>query len=129
VFIVRFGRARLFTRRGYDWSDRYPLIRLAAEALTVDATIDGESVICDGDGLADFERLHSREHDRSAVLFAFDPLELEGRDLRTDPLERRKDQLWALLVAPTTEIIFNEHLEEVPSVLAPRRPNKTSLAL
>jgi hypothetical protein len=29
----RGGRARLFTRRGYDWFDRYPLIRAAAEAL------------------------------------------------------------------------------------------------
>jgi ATP-dependent DNA ligase len=28
------GRVRLFTRRGYDWSDRYPLIAKAVAALS-----------------------------------------------------------------------------------------------
>jgi bifunctional non-homologous end joining protein LigD len=58
----RGGRVRLFTRRGYDWTDRYPLIRAAAEALPVDATIDGEAVVLDDAGLASFELMHSREH-------------------------------------------------------------------
>ena len=39
----RSRRVRLFTRRGYDWTDRYPLIAAAATALPADATIDGES--------------------------------------------------------------------------------------
>jgi ATP-dependent DNA ligase len=108
----RGGRVRLFTRRGYDWTDRYPLIRSATQALPVDATVDGEAVICDANGLADFERLHSREHDRQAILYAFDLLELEGRDLRAVPLDQRKDQLRALLVASASGIVFNEHLEE-----------------
>jgi bifunctional non-homologous end joining protein LigD len=66
-------RVRLFTRRGYDWADRYPLIRKAVEALrTASATIDGEAVCCDEAGIAIFERLHSRAHDREAFLYAFD---------------------------------------------------------
>ena len=37
-------RVRLFTRRGYDWTDRYPLIRKAVAAIrTASAVIDGES--------------------------------------------------------------------------------------
>src|SRR5215472_7895471 len=32
-------RVRLFTRRGYDWADRYPLIREAMLALPQDATM------------------------------------------------------------------------------------------
>jgi ATP-dependent DNA ligase len=40
----RGDQVRLFTRRGYDWSDRYPLIAAAAAALAVDATIDGDAV-------------------------------------------------------------------------------------
>ena len=64
----RGGRVRLFTRRGYDWIDRYPLIRVAAEALPVDATIDGEAVVVDDAGLASFELMHSREHDQRAIL-------------------------------------------------------------
>ena len=72
------GRVRLFTRRGYDWTDRYPLIHHATEALPADATIDGEAVARDAAGIADFERLHSREHDRAVILCAFDLLELDG---------------------------------------------------
>ena len=36
-------RVRLFTRRGYDWADRYPLITKAMAALPRDATIDDEA--------------------------------------------------------------------------------------
>ena len=37
------NRVRLFTRRGYDWADRYPLITKAMAALPRDATIDDEA--------------------------------------------------------------------------------------
>src|SRR5215469_9555774 len=58
-------------------------------ALPRDATIDGEAAM----GVANFELLHSRQHDRRAFLYAFDLLELDGLELRPFPLERRKDQL------------------------------------
>jgi IS5 family transposase len=38
-------------------------------------TIDGEAVWCDSDGLAIFDRLHSRAHDGEVSLYAFDLLE------------------------------------------------------
>jgi ATP-dependent DNA ligase len=44
--------------------------------------IDGEVVVCREDGLACFELLRSREHDKAAILYAFDLLERNGRDLR-----------------------------------------------
>src|SRR5215469_11546107 len=59
----RADRGRVFTRRRYDWTERYPLIREAMLALPQDATIDGEAVVCDPMGVANFELLHSREHD------------------------------------------------------------------
>jgi bifunctional non-homologous end joining protein LigD len=41
----RDGRVRLFTRRGFGWSERYPCIWKAVAALrTASATIDGEAV-------------------------------------------------------------------------------------
>jgi uncharacterized protein YcfJ len=62
----RDDRVRLFTRRGYDWTDRYPLIRKAVAALQLgSAVIDGEVVCCDGAGVAVFEKLHSRAYDDS----------------------------------------------------------------
>jgi bifunctional non-homologous end joining protein LigD len=67
---------RLFTRRGFDWSDRYPRIVEAAKGIKGSFLIDGEAVVSDECGIADFEQLHSRENDKSAMLWAFDLLEL-----------------------------------------------------
>jgi bifunctional non-homologous end joining protein LigD len=64
----RGDRVRLFTRRGYDWTDRHPLVAAAAETLACDATIDVEVLVCDDIGVADFERLHGRAHDGQAFL-------------------------------------------------------------
>jgi bifunctional non-homologous end joining protein LigD len=90
----RDGRVRLFTRRGYDWTDRYPLIRTAMAALRASsAAIDGEAVCCDGAGVAVFEKLHSRAFDNEAFLYAFDLIELDGEDWRPRPLEERKARL------------------------------------
>jgi bifunctional non-homologous end joining protein LigD len=56
-------RVRLFTRRGYNWSHHYPRIVEAAKRLKRSFVIDGETVVSDKHGIADFEKLHSREHD------------------------------------------------------------------
>jgi ATP-dependent DNA ligase len=54
---------RPFTRRGFDWTDRYPAIARTAAKLTARSfTIDGEAVVCGPDGIAVFEALHRRQH-------------------------------------------------------------------
>jgi hypothetical protein len=55
--------------------------------------IDGEAVACGDDGLPAFDRLRYRRVDASVFLFAFGLLELDGRDLRREPLEVRKATL------------------------------------
>jgi ATP dependent DNA ligase domain len=68
---------RLFTRRGYDWTDRYPAIANAAGKLKARSfTLDGEAVVCGADGVALFDALHRRGHIHDAILQAFDLLEL-----------------------------------------------------
>jgi bifunctional non-homologous end joining protein LigD len=106
-------RVRLFTRRGYDWSERYPLISKAVAALNAtSATIDGEAVVCDDEsGLSIFEELHSRRSDDRVSLYAFDLLELDGEDFRPQPLHARKAQLEKLLAKAPSGIQFNEHVE------------------
>jgi len=47
-------------------------------------------VACDGDGLAVFDLLHSKANDARVFLYAFDLLELNGEDVRPNPLEYRK---------------------------------------
>src|SRR4249919_1620386 len=49
---------RLITRRGNDWSDRFPLVVEAVNHLKVrSCLIDGEVVCCDERGLARFDVL------------------------------------------------------------------------
>jgi ATP-dependent DNA ligase len=82
---------RLLTRNGHDWTGRFPLIAEAAGALRARSfLIDGEAVACDGDGLPVFDRLRYRRQDGRVFLYAFDLLELNGRDMRREPLEARK---------------------------------------
>jgi bifunctional non-homologous end joining protein LigD len=61
LIVVRDGaRVRLFTRSGYDWSDRYPLIVEAAlKNRTTSFAIDGEAVLLGVDGVSDFNGLHT----------------------------------------------------------------------
>jgi bifunctional non-homologous end joining protein LigD len=67
----------LFTRRGYDWSGRYPSIAVTATLLRARSfTLDGEAVVCGPDGVAVFDALHRRGTVSEAMLYAFDVLEL-----------------------------------------------------
>jgi ATP-dependent DNA ligase len=70
---------RLFSRRGHDWSERFPRITEALASLTArSATIDGEAVVCcPKTGLSLFDRLHSGRFDREVILCGFDLLELK----------------------------------------------------
>jgi bifunctional non-homologous end joining protein LigD len=67
---------QLFTRRGYDWSNRYPAIARAAAKLRAKSfTIDGEAAVCGPDGIAIFDGLHRRGTVTQAMLYASDLLE------------------------------------------------------
>ena len=82
------NRVRLFTRRGYDWSHRYPRIAVALKMLRVTSiTLDGEAVWCGNDGKSDFDKLHSNAHDHDVFMYGFDLLEVNGDDYRKEPLE------------------------------------------
>jgi ATP-dependent DNA ligase len=98
--------------RGYDWTDRLPLIVAAAERLRATSfVLDGEGVILRPDGVADFDRLHARRHDGEVQLLGFDLLELDGVDLRGEPLDRRKATLASLLRRSRDGIQLVEHIE------------------
>jgi bifunctional non-homologous end joining protein LigD len=109
---------RLFTRRGYDWTDRYPAIARAAAKLRARSfTIDGEAAVCGPDGIAIFDALHRRGTVTAAMLFAFDLLEPDGVDYRPLPLRQRKDRLARLLARVQVGITINEHTDEDGAVV------------
>jgi bifunctional non-homologous end joining protein LigD len=104
-------RVRLFSRRGYDWSHKFPLIVGALRVLTEPVIVlDGEAVVCGHDGVADFEKLHSREYDDQVFLYAFDLLAIRDFDWRPLPLHARKARLHRVLRKGPPGIQFNEHL-------------------
>ena len=109
---------RLLTRNGHDWADRYSLIVEAVNHLRVrSCLIDGEVVCCDDRGLATFQLLRHRRNEPQAFLYAFDLLELNGTDMRREPLEVRKATLASLLRKSRPGVRLNEHLEHPDGAL------------
>jgi bifunctional non-homologous end joining protein LigD len=114
IAVISAGRARIFTRRGLDWSSRLPSIRAALEALPVtSATIDGEAAMAGQDGISDFFALHEALAAGSAPdagLIAFDLLELDGKNLRVDAIEARRKRLKRLIGPPASALQFSDEI-------------------
>jgi bifunctional non-homologous end joining protein LigD len=74
-------------------------------------------VACGPDGIALFDRIRYRRHDADVFMWAFDLIELNGDDLRRDPLAVRKATLERILARAAPGIRFNEHLDEEDGLL------------
>ena len=59
-----------------------------------------------------FNALHSQARDADVFLYAFDILELDGKDLRRERLETRKGKLAKTLRRVKDGILLNEHIED-----------------
>jgi bifunctional non-homologous end joining protein LigD len=96
---VEKGRAQLRTRKGLDWTQRFPEIAAEGRALS-DCIMDGEICALDENGVPSFAGLQqalSSGNTGGLVYFVFDILFLEGVDLRQEPLSARKEMLAALI--------------------------------
>ena len=106
-------RVKLYSRPGNDLTDRFPLIVEALNKLRPrSCIIDGEAVACGEDRISSFDRIRYRQHDAGVFLYAFDLIELNGDDLRRDPLAVRKATLASLLARAAPGLRFNEHMDE-----------------
>ena len=88
--------AKIFTRRGHDWTQRFK--KIAGDAFLINASsaiVDGEVVAPAADGGTDFSVLQTQLRGKSdkIVLVAFDLLYLNGYDLRKLPLVERNAHL------------------------------------
>ena len=100
AFMARRDAAgvRLLTRNGHDFGGRFPLVAAAVAVLPArSCLIDGEAIVTDQNGLAVFDLIRGRRPGAPVVLCAFDLLELDGEDLRREPIETRKSTLRSLL--------------------------------
>ena len=112
---IEDGEVTLKTRKGLDWTGKYPAIARSASALP-DAIIDGEICALDENGAPDFAALQaalSEGKTDALVYFAFDLLFVGDEDVRELPLTERKERLAALLsgAGEDPRLRFVEHFE------------------
>jgi bifunctional non-homologous end joining protein LigD len=112
---IRDGEARLITRHGKDWTDRFaPVAREAGKLPASQAILDGEVVVLEPDGTTSFQSLQNalaENRQDDLVYFAFDLLYLDGYDLRRSPLLARKQALDGLLAGRAGAIRMGDHVE------------------
>jgi bifunctional non-homologous end joining protein LigD len=112
-------RVRILTRGGFDWTLRFPTIAHEIRELGIDsAIVDGEAVVIDERGASDFgalqQALGGRGGKRSAagaLLYAFDLLYLDGRDLQALPLSERRRMLIDLIGKQHRSIRLSEEVD------------------
>ncbi len=96
---IEDGAVSLKTRKGMDWTEKFPAIAKQASKLP-DAIIDGEIVALDHNGHPDFASMQAALSDGKTddlIFYAFDLLFADGDDLRKQPLSERKSRLQTLL--------------------------------
>ena len=107
------GEAKVYTRSGLDWSDKFPEIVAAARDMEVgSALLDGEIVKLDDKGNSNFSALQQAisEGGRGLALFLFDAIEIDGEDLTPLPNIERKQRLAALVGDGTPPIHYADHI-------------------
>lgn len=114
---VEAGRVQLLTRKGLDWSRRFPALASACASLP-DCILDGEVAALDRNGVPDFAGLQaalSEEHTDHLVYFAFDVLFDRTHDLRALPLKARKQRLRELFaeagLSEAAPVRYLDHLD------------------
>jgi ATP-dependent DNA ligase len=131
------GLVRLTSRQGKNLTDWFPELAQAGKCLPQSTVIDGEIVVADEDGRADFGALQrrlgvaSRRSSQSAakcpaVLLVFDMLECAGTDLMQLPIIARRHRLedvlhdlhpcLQLIVQTSDPDLASEWLGEVPGL-------------
>ncbi|MFL5408846.1 MAG: DNA ligase D [Myxococcales bacterium] len=103
----------LLSRKGNDWTSEFPEIAAAARKVRARGfLLDGEAAVLLPDGRTSFEALQTALGGGSRAgltYFVFDLLQLDGRDLRSEPVEKRKERLRELLRDAPAPIRYAEH--------------------
>jgi bifunctional non-homologous end joining protein LigD len=122
VAAVSGGQVSVRSRNDLDFSARFPWVAPALKQVVVgEAVLDGELVALDEAGVSRFQKLGdpSAEH-RYAV---FDLLWLDGEDLRSRPLEERRELLESVMAntRPPLELAQRVRGEEKTALAEAKR--------
>jgi bifunctional non-homologous end joining protein LigD len=106
------AKVQILTRRGNDWTDKYPAINKAIAALPVqNAYLDGELCGVLPDGRTAFNLIQNATDtgQGSLVFFLFDLLFLDDEELTALPVVERKARLASLLKGAPGSLRYNDH--------------------
>ena len=107
--VKREGRVTLFSRNRKQFNGRFPAVAAAFASLPDETIIDGEIVAIDESGRPSFSRLQNFSANANAITFyAFDMPMWKGEDLRTQPLEKRRELLRMKAMPKLPAIHFSE---------------------
>ncbi|MEX2404536.1 MAG: DNA ligase D [Balneolales bacterium] len=103
----------LFSRNGLKFSSKYKSITNELKKIKYNAVLDGEIVVLDEEGHANFQALqhYEEKHQKNLCYYVFDLLHLEGRNLFNVPLIKRKKLLKEIL-PDSFKILYSDHIVE-----------------
>jgi bifunctional non-homologous end joining protein LigD len=114
-------QVRLRARTTSDYSKAFIRIRDAVAGLPIDCVVlDGEAVLLRSDNTSNFDVLRSRQGQAEAILVAYDVMEVDGADMRPEPLEERRKRLARLLSRSNKPMRDGIQLSEAITAMAPR---------
>lgn len=129
ICFVENGGLRLVSRNGKAMDRQYPELSVLPHQLAAgNAILDGEVVALDEEGRPSFALLQNRmmatgansiahmARSHPVVLYVFDLLFLDGRDLRSKPLAERK-RLLASVLKPGGAVRLSDHFTGDPGPL------------
>jgi bifunctional non-homologous end joining protein LigD len=110
---VDHGKVKLYSRNHKSFAERYAEIVDTLKELKIQAVFDGEIVVVDAEGRSHFQLLQNYQNTGQGPLiyYVFDLLELNGQDLRHEPLRGRKEKL-ARVLRNLPNVRVSEHIEE-----------------
>ena len=106
------GKVRLYSRKHTSFNDAFPPVVESLKKLGRTAVLDGEVVVLDESGRSRFQLLQNyrRTGQGHLVYYVFDLLELDGRDLRAEPLRVRRTEL-ASMLSGLPGVVLSEAVE------------------
>ncbi len=108
---IREGAVSLYSRNGISFVKKFSPVVEELRKLRFEAVLDGELVVVDDQGRADFQMLqHYQDAGRGHLLYSvFDLLYFQGHDLTNLPLQTRKELLKKILPS-SSKIRYSDHV-------------------
>ena len=116
--VIQNGRTQLISRNGNPFNSFADLCKGLTLPLAGKTVLDGEIVCLDKRGRPQFRDLLF--HRSEPCFFAFDLLMADGKDLRSERLTDRKQELRRLLNVPATRMRYVDHVEQHGTALFQR---------